>query len=397
MTPTPEQPFDEESLFRALRAPGSPAELGDAEKYAAMFREARAGGATTVITSRGGRAASRFGAGSAFVIALAVGGSAAAAYTNNLPEPIQSFAHHALGPVAPPAPVEAHPRVHDRATTPPPAPTPTAPATPATSATPSATATARPTHGPPPSASASEGHTHPPKPDPTPTATAAQPPTAPPSVAPTPTATTTATATPPPTPPPSTPPVTPGPPGPPAAPAALSISGSTHQAAPGQSVTFSGVVTSADGAPVRRAKVTLLTGTGGRWKAVTARRTDASGAVTLVLPPISESTAVRLRTAGGVHSESWALSLHPAMSVTSAAGPTPGTVVITVVASGAQPGDDVQLMTRGSQVAEGTLDSDDSISFTVTPGQRRTRYLVVVPATSDHRRDHAAITVVVRP
>jgi hypothetical protein len=156
------------------------------------------------------------------------------------------------------------------------------------------------------------------------------------------------------------------------------------------------VVTSADGTPVRRAKVTLQTGTGGRWKAVTARRTDASGAVTLVLPPISESTGVRLRTAGGVHSARWGLALHPAMSVTSTPGADPGTVVITVVASGAQPGDDVQLLTKGGQVAEGTLDSNDSVSFTVTPSERRTHYLVLVPATSEHGRDHAAITVVVR-
>ena len=39
MTRPPDQPFDdEEALLRALRAPGSAGELGEEEKYVAMFR-----------------------------------------------------------------------------------------------------------------------------------------------------------------------------------------------------------------------------------------------------------------------------------------------------------------------------------------------------------------------
>ena len=134
MSQPPDQPFDdEESLLRALRAPGSAGELGEEEQYVAMFREARdPDAAAPVPIARRRRAVSRFGAGSAFVVALAVSGSAAAAYTNNLPEPIQRFAHDTLGPVAPPAPKEHHNRAKDHpiatatpSTTPTPTPTPT--------------------------------------------------------------------------------------------------------------------------------------------------------------------------------------------------------------------------------------------------------------------------------
>src|SRR3954466_16350087 len=110
VTQPPDQPDDTESLSRALRASGSESELRDEEKYVGMFRKAKASPAAPPVHlgPRRHRAVSRFGAGTAFVVALAVGGSAAAAYTNHLPQPIQQFAHRPLGPVAPPAPQPAH-------------------------------------------------------------------------------------------------------------------------------------------------------------------------------------------------------------------------------------------------------------------------------------------------
>ncbi|MDX6372567.1 MAG: hypothetical protein QOD98_1555, partial [Nocardioidaceae bacterium] len=366
-----------EELLRALRAPGSAGELGEEEQYVAMFRAAQASAdaAPVPLAPRRRRSVSRFGAGSAFVVALAVGGSAAAAYTNNLPEPIQRFAHRALGPVAPPAPQEQH-QAKDH---------PTAAATPSTTPTPTVT-TPSATPTPTPSSTPSHSPSHSPKPTPTPSATPTPTPTPTPSATPTPTPTPTATPTPTPT---STPTVPP-----PVVPAAVSISGSTHKVEPGQSVAFAGVVTSDDGTPVRRTRVTLQTLTERGWVPVSSTRTDGSGAVSLVLPPITATTGVRLRTAG-VHSARWRVTLHPELGVTSAAGSSNGTVVITATALGAQPGDRVQLLSKDGQVAAGTLDGD-TISFTVTPTRKQTRYVVLLPATSAHGSDHASITVIVK-
>ena len=104
---------------------------------------------------------------------------------------------------------------------------------------------------------------------------------------------------------------------------------------------------------------------GGGWSPVASGRTDASGQVSLVLPPISATTAVRLRS-NGVHSSRWRVTLHPQLSVTSTRGSEAGTVVITATAVGAQPGDRVQLLTKSGQVASATLDGG-TVAFTVTP------------------------------
>jgi hypothetical protein len=180
----------------------------------------------------------------------------------------------------------------------------------------------------------------------------------------------------------------------PAVPASLSISGSTHQAEPGQSVAFSGVVSSSEGDPVRRARVSLQVYSGG-WTTVSTTRTDPSGAVSLVLPPVAATTAVRLRTTNGVHSSRWRVTLHPQLSVTQASASESGTVIITVTATGAQSGDRVELMTPAGPVATGALNGG-SVSLTVTPTQKRTRYIVVLPATVAHGSDRATITVVVK-
>ncbi len=397
MTGPPEQqpPSDEEALLRALRSPGSASELGEQERYAAMFRGAQGGdpAAPVPLAPRRRRAAGRFGAGSAFVVVLAVGGSAAAAYTNHLPEPVQRFAHHALGPVAPPAPEERQDRAEDRATSAPStstatrSPSPTPGPTPSAPTTPSAGPTHRPSHPPSPTsaptssasptsptASTSPSVTATPTPAPTGSAT----PSAAPTVAPSPTPAPTPTAT----------------PVPPRVPAALSIAGSTHKVDPGQPVAFGGVVTAEDGTPVRKARVVLQTLSGGRWLAVTSARADASGAVSLVLPPISATTAVRLRTVG-VHSPRWKVTLHPTLSVTAAPGPDPGTVVLTATAVGAQPGDTVLLLTKAGQLS-GTL-VGDTVTFTLSPSAKRTACVVALPGTAAHGPGKARITVVAPP
>ena len=78
-------------------------------------------GSAEVATLRrrpGVGAARRLGSGTALTVALAVAGTGvAAAYTGNLPDPMQEFAHRALGPVGPPAPEKHHRRATDPVTT----------------------------------------------------------------------------------------------------------------------------------------------------------------------------------------------------------------------------------------------------------------------------------------
>ncbi|HCB07629.1 MAG TPA: hypothetical protein DEQ43_25825 [Nocardioides bacterium] len=383
MTQPPEQPFDEASLERALRAPGTADELADEERYVAMFREARASGdAAPIVLPRRRRTARRVGAGSAFVVALAVGGSAAAAYTGSLPDPIQEFAHRALGPVAPPAPDQQRPdRAADRVDVPASpsatsAPT-TAPASPTHAPTAAPTHTAKPSRSPEPSSTSTS--------EPSPTTLS---PTAIPTAAPTSESTPTSavpSATPTETPPPA---VGPSPVG------AVSISGSTHRVEPGQSVVFAGVVTSETGQPIRKRKVALQVRTDGRWVVVTTGRTDATGQISLVLPPVTQTTGVRLRS-GGVRSDRWRVTLHPQVSATSVPTDEPGTVTITATVVGGQDGDRVVLATKAGQVATGTL-SGGTVTFQVTPTQKRTRYLILLPGTRAHGPDRAAITVIVK-
>ena len=154
------------------------------------------------------------------------------------------------------------------------------------------------------------------------------------------------------------------------------------------------MVTSEEGTPVRRARVTLQTLSDSGWDPVTSARTNASGQVSLVLPPISSTTGVRLRTTG-VHSPRWRVTLHPELALTSARGSESGTVVITATAVGAQPGDRVKLLTKTGEVAVGPLDGS-TISFTVAPTKKKTRYTVLLPGTSAHGPDRASITVIVK-
>jgi hypothetical protein len=134
----------------------------------------------------------------------------------------------------------------------------------------------------------------------------------------------------------------------------------------------------------------------GRWTTVSSDRTDSSGSVSLVLPPVSATTAVRLKTTNGVHSSRWRVTLHPELSVTSAPPGADGTVVITVRALGAQAGDRVELATADGQVASGSLGPEGSVVFTVTPSKKQTTYVAQLPATAAHGADRASITVIVK-
>src|SRR3954454_10838318 len=90
----------DDDLVRALRAPGTTAELAEQEHYAAAFREAR--GTSAQVRSLPRRAAGRLGAGgTAVVLTVALSSGMAAAYTGHLPDPVQQIAHSVIGAPAP--------------------------------------------------------------------------------------------------------------------------------------------------------------------------------------------------------------------------------------------------------------------------------------------------------
>ena len=91
-------------LVKALRAPGLDDELTDEQRFLAAFRETA--GASSGPSGAGRKptsiSARRLGAGgTAVVVAVALSGGVAAAYTGNLPDPVQQFAHTVIGAPAP--------------------------------------------------------------------------------------------------------------------------------------------------------------------------------------------------------------------------------------------------------------------------------------------------------
>lgn len=397
--PFDDDPFDDQPLVRSLREPGSPGELADQDLYLAMFRETRGG--RRVVPSPpgtprrpGGRAARRLGAGTTLTIAIAVaGGGVAAAYTANLPEPLQRFAHDVLGPVNVPPPTPARPERVETAPTGQPSPSgqETPVATQAPQPTPSAEVTPERGPGDPkPSepADPSEAPTDLASPagsqGPTPTTTPS------PTATPTPTPTSTPTPTPTPTPAPEAP-----------VPASVSIDGSAHRVDYAASPVFSGVVRDDDGAAVADVQVALLRLEDDGWRRVAVATTDADGAVTMSAPPVYESTVMRLR-AENVRSERWRVSMHPELTLSPSVqeGEDPEQVVVTILAAaaGGQQGDVVGLFTwRDGQrvtLATGILGPDATVRFQVEQEAKRARYAAVLEATEDHTADKASVVVV---
>src|SRR5205085_2773753 len=89
----------DDDLVRALRAPGTEAELADEGQYVAAFRSAQG---STSVRSLPHRTVGRLGAGgTAVVLTVALTSGMAAAYTGHLPDPLQQIAHRVIGAPAP--------------------------------------------------------------------------------------------------------------------------------------------------------------------------------------------------------------------------------------------------------------------------------------------------------
>jgi hypothetical protein len=354
---------EQERLLRALRAPGSHTELSEEERYRAMFRAAHS--PTAPVTARHSRAPSRLLIGGAVAAILAVGtGGVAAAYSGNLPTPIQSLAHHVIGAPAasPPAPSSESPVPSAR--------TPSSPSGPTTDA--SRSPSGRPTHQ----------RSHQPR-RPVPSSGASGSPTAAES----------ATASRPPT--PSSSPARTGTPGPVLT--GVTVVGSSHRADFGARVRFSGQLTYSDTATSRQ-RVVLQEQVGSRWTPVGRGRTAANGSTTLTAPSLQRTSRFRLLAghgSGAVHSVPWRVAMHPLVTADVSASKKQATIDVTAL--GALGGDDITLATRRDGrlliVSRARLDASGSASFVVTPDQRRTSYILVLKPTKRHTSARVGVIV----
>ncbi|GAA4725248.1 hypothetical protein GCM10023350_04660 [Nocardioides endophyticus] len=380
--------FDEQALINALTAPGSPAELGEEERYREMFRAAQATPVAAVAAPSlvGHRAVRRLGAGTslAVVVALATGG-VAAAYSSNLPDPVQRAVHSVLSPIGVP-PAESQRRVEQarKQPTPTPSPEPAAPApthpiakpSEKPSAKPSATATATATVEPTPTTDPSLSESPTPSETPTdvPSSSAPTDPTSSPSPTGSPSPTT---------------PVVP-------VPAAVNISsaGAGNKVAAGGTAVVTGKVTAADGASVPDVHVYLQERTSSGWLRVATGRTAADGSIALVTRPVQRSVQVRLKVAK-LASAARQLTVQPTVTASALTVDQVSTVTATVV--GGQAGDQVYLQTtrNGQVVFEGqvTLGAGGGVRFDVTAPKLDRWYVVQLPSTDAHAAAQVRVLV----
>jgi outer membrane biosynthesis protein TonB len=376
--------FDEQALINALTAPGSPAELGDEQRYREMFRAAQV--ATPVVAAApslvGHRAVRRLGAGTslAVVVALATGG-VAAAYSSNLPDPVQRAVHSVLSPLGVP-PAESQRRVVEARKEPEPTPEPT-PEPPAPTQ-PVVKPSEKPSVKPSPSESVEPTPTTEPSLSESPT------PSESPTEVPSSSAPTDPTSSPSPSGPsaPTTPVVS--------EPAAVTISsaGAGSKVASGGTAVVTGRVTTADGTPVPDVQVDLQQRTSGSWQRVATGRTAADGTVALVTGPVQSTVQIRLRTAK-VASAAKQLTVQPTVSASARTADRVSTVTGTV--TGGQAGDQVYLQTtrNGQVVFEGqvTLGAGGAIRFDVTAPKLDRWYVVQLPATDAHAAAQVRVLV----
>jgi len=353
----------DDDLVRALRAPGTTAELADEQQYVAAFRDAR--GSASTVRSLPRRTIGRLGAGgTAVVVTVALSSGMAAAYTGHLPDPVQQIAHSVIGA---PAPAPGAGRAGAG---------PIRPGHDLSPAAPGSNPTSSPSDGttaPPASTQTDSGTGHP-QPSAGPTSTGTRPSSA-------------ASADPSST---STPTATVGTPG------GMTAAGVTHRAGVGESVSLSGTLTTTDGTPLPDYPVVLQVRGPQGWLAVARTTTDATGAATTVTPPLTQTARFRWHADHHVHSTRWLVQMVPTVSPTVSA--TGATTVVSATTLGGRPGDRVQLVRWARHRAVGsrlgTLDANGSVSFSVSTPVHRSAFVVRLAPTPLHTGARARVVVV---
>ncbi len=368
----------DDPLVRALRAPGTEAELAGEKEMVAAFRAAAPRGTLRRVIGRLGVG------GTAIVTTVALSsGVAAAAYTRVLPDPVQEIAHEVLGPIGvPDAPPHKPRREVRRAVVPP-------------VRTPSASPSAEPTESasPQPRKPGGRPQEHPVKPTPTPDATATAAPTAQPTDAATPPAEPTTDPTPSPSAEP-TPSPTPDP-TPARRPArSVSIGASSTRIGVGSNVTLSGVVRAKHGKRLRNREVHLLARRSGQldWTEVASGSTGPRGGVALTATDLGITTTFRLRVGETVRSLPVRVAIVPIVDLSFDEGAT-----LRILTVGGRGGDTVVLLRRqdGRLVPIDRVLLDDAGAAVVPVQQRAKGYRLVVrlKGTRAHTQAQARIAV----
>jgi hypothetical protein len=360
----------DDPLVRALTAGGSAAELAGEDAAVAAFRAA--------ARRPRRRHIGRLGTGATtIVVAVALSGGVAAAYTHSLPEPLQSVAHGLLGPVGVPAPAAPHHPTrlatvasgpgHARTltggagTTPPPA-------------SPSATPTPV---GPPVASRPHRSAAGPARPSPSAVATLLAPaePSPPSSPSPSPTPSPTPSLSPTPAPPPP--------------PAALVAAAARRRVVVGHGDRVTGRLTDANGEPVAGHRVRFFERTADdpSWHRIAVRRSGEDGMVSMHVADLTSNTRLRLGAGHGVHSEVIRIVVIPV--VTATVSPDGDNYDVAVTTSGARSGDKVVLLRRRHghwvKVTDTTLDDNAGAAFVVPiPKSATVHYRVIVRSTSAH-------------
>lgn len=359
-------------LVKALRAPGLDDELTEEQRFLAAYREtagASSGAPAGPLRKPTSISARRLGAGgTAVVVAVALSGGVAAAYTGNLPDPVQQFAHTVIGA---PAPEPETPRARsgpegdDRHGPSSPAATgSTSPVVPSTSPTPSTSPKPSPTGG---------GHSGRPSDAPSSRPAAGDPSGSPSST------------------PSSSPPPAPDPP------AAVSMSAASHTVGYGTTMSLAGHLTTADGSPVAGHRIGLLIHDASGWSVVLKTTTDDAGDVVTLSRPVTGLQRYRWRVHGHVRSEGWRVRVDATLAASADAGST--TTAISASAVGAHAGDTVELYRwlggQPTMVGQAAVNDAGQATFEVPTPKRRKVFVVRLVATPDHTAARAK--AVVRP
>ena len=369
----------DDPLVRALRAPGTEAELAGEKEMVAAFRAAAPRGTLRRVIGRLGVG------GTAIVTTVALSsGVAAAAYTRVLPDPVQEIAHEVLGPIGVPDAPPHKPRREVRRAVVPPVRTP--------SASPSAEAHATPRPrrasraGRPRSTRSSQRRrrTRPrPRRSPTAQPTDAATPPAEPTTDPTPSPSAEPTPSPTPDPTPARRPAR-----------SVSIGASSTRIGVGSNVTLSGVVRAKHGKRLRNREVHLLARPSGQldWTEVAAGITGPRGGVALTATDLGITTTFRLRVGETVRSLPVRVAIVPIVDLSFDEGAT-----LRILTVGGRGGDTVVLLRRqhGRLVPIDRVLLDDAGAAVVPVQQRAKGYRLVVrlKGTRAHTQAQARIAV----
>jgi hypothetical protein len=182
---------------------------------------------------------------------------------------------------------------------------------------------------------------------------------------------------------------TPTPSTPPPVPAALTISASAGKIIAGDSVSLTGLLTDADGNPVPGLDVTLLQHDAGvpGWQPAGQATTDGTGTATVPVASLGTDAGFRFRGPNGTHSGHVRVVVIPAVSLTAAPGGRPQTERLTASAPYAIGSDAILQVRAGGTwqtLRSRTIGTAGQVMFGVKLQRHQRIYRVVVLRTAQH-------------